>query len=56
MFYTWLDSELLALSGKKIYQSMKMYYRLSRGLLDLKKGVRGTPNPKAPRVNNKKKF
>jgi len=31
-----------------------MYYRLSRGLLALEKGVRGTPNPKAPRVNKKK--
>jgi len=35
---------------------MKIYCRFSRGLLALEKGVRGTPNPKAPRVNKKNCF
>jgi hypothetical protein len=33
-----------------------MYYRLSRGLLALEKGVRGTPNPKALYSKKNKKF
>jgi len=37
MFYTWLDAKLLGLSEKK-YQIMKMYYRLSMGLLVLGHG------------------
>jgi len=43
MFYTWLDAESFVLSEKKMFQGMKINFRLFRGFLVPIKGVRGSP-------------
>jgi len=56
MFYTWLDAELLGLSEKKYIKAWNCSIGFLGAFWYLGMGNCDTPNPKAPRVNQKKFF